>query len=76
MPNSGFAGFWSSGLAFDDFGEVGDGEDDAAAVEVERHLPAVGTGSQGALGDRGQPSCAQHLSRDGRGENLRQCRPV
>jgi hypothetical protein len=66
------AGLGSAGLALDDLGEVGEGEDDAAAVEVERDLLAVGAGLQRAFGDRGQAVGAQNFRCCGGSEDLRQ----
>jgi hypothetical protein len=62
------------GLALSDLGEVGEGENDAAAVEVERHLPAIGARPQGAFGDRGQAVGAQEFGRDGGGVDPGQSR--
>ena len=62
----------SAGLAFDDLGEVGEGEDDATAVEVERDLLAVGAGLQRAFGDRGQAVGAQNFRCCGGSEDLGQ----
>jgi|HubBroStandDraft_1064217.scaffolds.fasta_scaffold64020_2 hypothetical protein len=70
-PNRRLAGLWSAALAFGDLDEVGEGEDDAAAVEVERDLPAVGAGLQCALSDRGQAMGMKDLNRSRRREDLR-----
>ena len=51
----------SQGLAFGDLDQVGQGEDDAAAVQVIRDLLAIRTSAQGALGDRGQAVSMQDL---------------
>ena len=64
----------SAGLAFDNLGEVGEGEDDSAAVEVERDLLAVGAGLQRAFGDRGQTVGAQDFRCCGGCEDLGQTR--
>ncbi len=67
----GLPGLRRAGLALGDLGQVGEGEHDAAAVQMERDLLAVGASAQGALGDRGQPARPELLGCGGRSEDLR-----
>jgi len=67
--------FWPSRLALDDLAKVAGREPDPAAVQVERHLPAIGACAERTLSHLGEPEVAKDLGGFGGSEELRKVQP-